>query len=82
MSEHKIHGGVYIVLFLIWGIISLMSLYKIIEGIVQDNHDPLYVIITSINALVFIILGISYICNKLSKCKKKEETPNSDNEKV
>ena len=73
MSESKINGGIYIVLFLMWGIISIAAVYKVIEGIVDDKLEPLYIIITSINTFILLILGILHICNLYDKPKIQED---------
>lgn len=76
MSECEVNRGFAKVLFSIWGIISIASVYKMIEGIVEDNYDHLYTIITSINILIFLMIGISYICKIINP--KNEESNNLD----
>ena len=76
MSEPEVKRGFAKVFFSVWGIISIASVYKMIEGIVEDNYDPVYIIITSINMFIFLLIGIFYICKIINP--KKEESNNLD----
>lgn len=72
MSEKKINTGVYLVIFLLWGIISLVSVYKLMEGIIDNKHDPFYISIVSINTFILIVICVAHLCNKISNSENNE----------
>ena len=72
-SETKMKTGINMVFFLIWGIISIISFFKVIEGIIEDKPDGIYIIIASINSFFLLIFGISYINDLSNKPEIKEE---------
>lgn len=42
-----------------------------IQGISEDDYDPVYIVITSINITCLLILCIFKICKFFNKIKKK-----------
>ena len=66
-------------LFLIWCVISLASVIKMIQGISENNYDPVYITITSVNIVCLLILCIFKICNFFNKIKKNTTNNYFDN---
>lgn len=76
MNYYEICRGTLKMLFLIWGIISLASVFIMIQGILEDFYDPVYIIITSLNIIFLLILCIFKICKFFNKIKKKNTINN------
>lgn len=65
MTEKDVSKGLSIVIFFTYGIISIGSLYMTIK-----TFDIFYVIITSINAFIGLLLACSYLIVKLESDDK------------
>ena len=76
MNYHELRRGTLKVLFLIWCVISLASIIKMIQGISENDYDPIYITITSINIVCLLILCIFKICKFFNKIKKKNTINN------
>ena len=79
MNYYELRRGTLKVLFLIWCVISLASVIKMIQGISENNYDPVYITITSVNIVCLLILCIFKICNFFNKIKKNTTNNYFDN---
>lgn len=80
MSEPEIQRGVCKVLFLMFGVIVIASIYKLFDGLIKDEIiDPLYIAISSIAAIIFLILCLIHIYNFLNKSKIIEDDVKANN---
>lgn len=80
MSEPEIQGGVCKVLFLMFGVIIIASIYKLFEGLIKDEFiDPLYIAISSIAAAIYLILCLAHTCNFLNKSEIIEDDVKTNN---
>ncbi len=69
MTEAEINKGICKVLFIMWGIPSILSIYKVM---IDKDYDLLYIIIISINILIMLILSLPYICYLFNKPNQVE----------
>ena len=79
MNYYELRRGTFKVLFLIWCVISLASVIKMIQGISENNYDPVYITITSVNIVCLLILCIFKIFNFFNKIKKNTTNNYFDN---
>jgi len=80
MSEPEIQGGVCKVLFLMFGVIIIASIYKLIEGLIKGEFiDPLYIAISSIAAAIYLILCLAHISDLFNKSEIIEDDIKTNN---
>jgi len=72
VSGNKLVSYIYEVLSILWCVISLVSVYKLVKGIVENKYDIIYITINCINFLILLIYLISKKCFISKKSLKKD----------
>ena len=83
-TEPRVAGGVGVVLFIMWGIPSIIAFYMMVDGMINNTYDPLYLIITCINVFLLLIYGIAcmfheyYLNDVQTKTISQTEIPQTE----